>query len=192
MCKNTTSYPPILKPAIQQIEELKAEVALLRAQMNEVRTLLFTTDAADNTMSAIAVEPEISRTESPISESEPVSQINQNVMSPVSKMLYCTSLTFVDDDMVFPDAHISEDSFEAVYSLVVNGDSACFSLLSDEYAFEFLSGDISKYIEAVAESDSEYDFDVVGLKTVQPGKAVKTAKGWKISQKAKISYLKDE
>ena len=141
---------------MQQIEELQAEIARLRAQMDR-----------------------------------PEPQTVQSAPASVAETLYCTSLTFVDEEPVFPNNHISGDRFEAAYSLEVNGDKALFSLLPDQDAFEFLTGDLSKYIEAAAESDSEYDFDVVGLKTVQPGQAIKSAKGWKITQKAKISYIKE-
>ena len=129
-------------------------------------------------------EPVMSRPTPPVSVPEPVPeprpepQTVQSAPASVAETLYCTSLTFVDEEPVFPNNHISGDRFEAAYSLEVNGDKALFSLLPDQDAF-------------AAESDSEYDFDVVGLKTVQPGQAIKSAKGWKITQKAKISYIKE-
>ncbi len=194
---NITSYPPILKPAMQQIEELQAEIARLRAQMDEVRSMLgFSVEAPCMSM-PVNPEPVMSRPTPPVSvpepkpEPKPEPQTVQSAPASVAETLYCTSLTFVDEEPVFPNNHISGDRFEAAYSLEVNGDKALFSLLPDQDAFEFLTGDLSKYIEAAAESDSEYDFDVVGLKTVQPGLAVRTAKGWKITQKAKISYIKE-
>ena len=165
--------------------------------MDEVRSMLgFSTEDPCMSMPANP-EPVMSRPTPPVSVPEPVPeprpepQTVQSAPASVAETLYCTSLTFVDEEPVFPNNHISGDRFEAAYSLEVNGDKALFSLLPDQDAFEFLTGDLSKYIEAAAESDSEYDFDVVGLKTVQPGQAIKSAKGWKITQKAKISYIKE-
>ncbi len=163
-------YPPILQPAMQRIAELEAQVADLNMRLNAISKML----------------------EMPTDNSLIVDIIPPTPPTPPAGTFYCDSLTFVDEEPLFPSNHVSDDSMNAAYSLEISGDNATFKLMDDADAFEFLTGDLSLYIESVAESDNEYGWDVIGLTTKEPGEAVKTDKGWKMTKKTKISYKKEQ
>lgn len=178
----TTSYPPILQPAMQRIAELETRVADLNMRLNAISTMLgLPTDDP-----IILPPPIIDETGGSGDE-----ECNPNTDSSCGTF-YSDTLTFVDNEPIFPINHVSDDSMDAAFSLKISGDNAKFKLLETESAFEFLSGDLSLYIESVAESDNEYDLDVIGVVTKEPGEAAKTDKGWKVTKKAIISYKKEQ
>ncbi len=186
-----TSYPPILQPAMQRIAQLEVQVAELNMRLNAISKMLGMPDNGSETDYPTPSTPPTP----PIISDPPIivdSPITLDSPTSISCSFFCDSLTFVDEAPLFPTNHISDDSMGAAYSLEISGDNATFKLLDDESAFELLSGDISLYIESVAESDNEYDFDVIGVTTNEPGEAVRTDKGWKITKKAKISYKKEQ
>lgn len=177
-----TSYPPILQPAMQRIAELEIRVADLNMRLNAISTMLGLPTDSPIILSS-TVEDETGGSGDKRSNPNP---------DPVSGTFYSDTLTFVNNEPIFPINHVSNDSMDAAYSLKISGDNAKFKLLEDESAFEFLSGDLSLYIESVAESDNEYDLDVIGVVTKETGEAAKTDKGWKVTKKAKISYKKEQ
>lgn len=180
-----TSYPPILQPAMQRIADLEAQVAELNMQLNAISKMLGMPTDGSLIVDTTSPTPSIT-TNPPITPTPPDSSTSS------AGTFYCDSLTFVDEEPLFPSNHISDDSMDAAYSLEISGDNAKFKLMDDGDAFEFLTGDLSLYIESVAESDNEYGWDVNGLTTNEPGEAVRTDKGWKITKKAKISYQKEQ
>ncbi len=180
-----TPYPPILQPAMQRISELEAQIAELSVRMNAISKVLgLPTDASLIVDTAPATLP--------VTPNPPINPVSPESSTSPAGTFYCDSLTFVGDEPLFPSNHISDEPMEAVYSLEISGDKAKFKLMDDADAFEFLTGDLSLYIDSVAESDNEYGWDVNRLTTNEPGEAVRTDKGWKITKKAKISYQKEQ